>query len=195
MSGRTAEGGAARSAAELARAFDRSFAEPAHATAEDIERLLAIRVGGEGYAVRLRDVSGLVVDRKIVPLPSPTPALMGIVGLRSGLAPAYSLSVLLGYGTDAEPPRWLLLVGLGPLFGLACEAFEGHRQVPRADVSSSQRDRAELESSVSVPESVRVDDGRRGLISIAALTEIIRANAASVGNVGNVESNDRTKEK
>jgi chemotaxis signal transduction protein len=168
----------------LARDFDRGFAEPARTATEDVERLLAIRVGGEGYAVRLGDVTGLVVDRKLVPLPSRTPGLLGIVGLRSGLAPVYSLAALLGYGAVAEPPRWIVLVGTGPLYGLSFGEFDGHRQVTRAEISSRQAERSG--ANLSVPESVRVDGARRGLVSVAALTDIIRASVAN---------NDRTKER
>jgi chemotaxis signal transduction protein len=168
----------------LARDFDRGFAEPARTATEDVERLLAIRVGGDAHAVRLRDVSGLVVDRTLVPLPSRTPGLLGIVGLRSGLAPVYSLAALLGYGPVAEPSRWILLVGAGPLYGLSFEAFDGHRQIPRAEISSGQADHSG--ASLSVPESVRIDGVRHGLVSVAALTDIIRASVAN---------NDRTKER
>jgi chemotaxis signal transduction protein len=177
-----------RSAAELAREFDRSFADPARAAAEGIEELLAIRVGGDPYAVRLRDVTGLLADRKIVPLPTPEPALLGLVGLRNGIAPVYSLAALLGYGAGGEPPRWLLLVGPGPLFGLAFQEFDGHRQVARADVSSNQD--AGAGADANVPELVRVDDARRGLIGIAALTEVIRTRVAS-----HQRNQDRTKER
>ena len=138
-----------RSAAELARQFDRSFADPARAADEEIEELLAIRVGGDAYAVRLRDVTGLMVDRKIVPLPTPEPALLGIVGLRNGIAPVYSLAALLGYGPTAEAPRWLLLVDPGPQFGLAFPEFDGHRRVARADVSSNREAGAAAASSAS----------------------------------------------
>ena len=162
---------AAGNAAALALDFDRTFAAPRRARFADLEGLLALRVGGDAFAVRFRDVTGLRVDRKIVALPSSTSALLGIVGLRNGLAPVYSLGALLGYGASREAPRWLLLVGAGPLFALAFEDFDGHRQIARTDVSSAQDET----SGAHVPESVRIDDVRRGLISIAALTETIEA--------------------
>jgi chemotaxis signal transduction protein len=178
--------GAARNATELAREFDRSFVEAARVRGDDDERLLAIGVGGDAYAVRLRDVSGLAVDRKIVPLPGPTPGLLGIVGLRSGLAPVYSLAALLGYGSLGETPRWLLLVGPGPLFGLAFQEFVGHRQVSPAALSSAEGVRVGAGAHLAVPESVRIDDLWRGLISITALTDLI---GSAVAN------QDRTKER
>jgi chemotaxis signal transduction protein len=180
----------ARSAAELARQFDRSFADPARAVDEEVEELLAIRVGGDAYAVRLRDVTGLVADRKIVPLPTPEPALLGIVGLRNGIAPVYSLAGLLGYSPTAETARWLLLVGPGPQFGLAFPEFEGHRRVARADISSNREAGAVAGGNAHVPELVRVDDIRRGLIGIAGLTEDIRARVAN-----HDRTRDRIKER
>ncbi len=192
MSGRPRTA-ATRSASELAREFDRSFADPAGATDEEVEELLAIRVGGDAYAVRLRDVTGLVADRKIVPLPTPEPALMGIVGLRNGLAPVYSLAALLGYGPAAEAPRWLLLVGPGPQFGLAFPEFDGHRRVARAEISSNQDGGAVAGGNAQVPELVRIDDTRRGLIGIAALTEMIRARVANHDRT-RAQANERTKE-
>jgi chemotaxis signal transduction protein len=168
------DNGATGSAAELARDFDGSFAAPARLTPDDSERLLAIRVGGHAYAVRVRDISGLTVDRKIVHLPSRTPAFLGMVGLRHAIAPVYGLGALLGYDALVDRPRWLLLVGAGPLFGLAFDQFDGHRQVAHAAVSSRQGESL----GALVPESVRLGDAQRGLISIAALTETIRARVA-----------------
>jgi|HubBroStandDraft_2_1064218.scaffolds.fasta_scaffold53983_2 chemotaxis signal transduction protein len=188
---------ATRSASELAHEFDRSFADPARATDEEVEELLAIRVAGDAYAVRLRDVTGLVADRKIVPLPTPEPALLGIVGLRNGLAPVYNLAALLGYGPAAEAPRWLLLVGPGPQFGLAFPEFDGHRRVARAEVSSNRDGGAGAGGNAQVPELVRIDDTRRGLIDIAALIEMIRARVANHDRAQdhtNEQTNERTKE-
>jgi chemotaxis signal transduction protein len=162
-------------ATELARAFDGSFAAVARVAASDDERLLAIRVGGHAYAVRLRDVTGLLADRKIVHLPTRMPAFLGMVGLRNEIAPVYSLGALLGYDALVDRPRWLLLVGAGPLFGLAFDEFDGHRQVARAAVSSRQGGDGLV---ALVPESVRLGDVQCGLISVAALTETIRARIA-----------------
>jgi chemotaxis signal transduction protein len=171
-----------RSASDLAREFDRTFEDPARVVVDDTEGLLAIRVAGDPYAVRLRDVSGLVVDRKIVALPTRLPALLGVVGLRGGVAPVYGLRALLGYEAIREAPRWLLLIGAGPLFGLAFEDFDGHRRTTRADISSRQNDTP----GSLVPESVRVDDdGRRGLINLATVTDTIQSRVAA---------NDRNKE-
>lgn len=182
-----AQAAISRDAAELAREFDRGFAAPFRSVTDAVEELLAIRVGGDPYAVRLRDVTGLMAGCKIVPLPTPEPAMLGLVGLRNGVAPVYSLAALLGYGPSAEPPRWLLLVGAGPLFGLAFQEFEGHRQVSPADISSNREGGAG--ANVNAPELVRVDDVRRGLIGVATLAEVIRAKVASHHRT------DRTKER
>jgi purine-binding chemotaxis protein CheW len=175
--------GGARNAAELARAFDRSFADPVRSAPQEVERLLAIRVGGDPYAVRLRDISGLVVDRKIVPLPRSTSAAavgpLGLVGLRGGLAVVYSLGALLGHGAIGAPPRWLLLVGAGPLFGLAFDDFDGHREIASADISSRQDETP----GAPVPDLVRIGDAQRGLISIATLTETITAQISNKGRI------------
>jgi chemotaxis signal transduction protein len=178
VSGETgAQRGAGNLARDFAHDFDRSFAAPARSGAVEVETLLTLRLRGDPYAVRLRDVTGLLIDRKIVSLPSRTPALLGIVGLRSGVTPVYSLSALLGYGAGGPPARWLLLVGPGPLLGLAFEEFDGHRQAARTEVSSVQDPRA----GNHLPESVCIDDISRGLISVAALIETIKSRSADRG--------------
>ena len=173
--------GGGRNATDLARAFDRSFADPVRIAPQEVERLLAIRVGGDPYAVRLRDISGLVVDRKIVPLPRRTPAgarsPLGLVGLRGNLAPVYSLGALLGRGAIGAPTRWLLLVGAGPLFGLAFDDFDGHREIVSTDISCRQDEAP----GAPVPDLVRTGGAQRGLISVASLTETITAQISNRG--------------
>jgi chemotaxis signal transduction protein len=154
-------------AADLARAFDSSFANPARSVRDEVDDFLMIRTGGDAYAVRVRDIAGLIADRKIVPLPTAEPAFLGIAGLRGGVVPVYSLAVLLGRALTAETPRWLLLVGTGAPLGLAFDQFDGHVRVPHADVSSG--------SEAATQESVRIGDAWRGIIRIEALAETIRA--------------------
>lgn len=153
-------------AAELARAFDRSFTEPVRPVSDDFDDFLAIRAGGAVYAIRVRDVAGLTVDRKIVPLPTSEPALLGIAGLRGGVVPVYSLATLLGGAPIAEAPRWLLLVGAGAPLGFAFDQFDGYVRVPHAEVSSG--------GEAAMHESVRIADVWRGIADIAALAETIK---------------------
>jgi CheW-like domain len=111
---------------DLRRAFDRSFALAPNARADGtiVENLLAVRIGPHPYALRLSEVSGLFVDKKITWLPGPVSELLGIAGLRGTVLPVYDLGMLLGC-PRAAAPRWLLLTGATPV-GLAFEGFDGY---------------------------------------------------------------------
>jgi purine-binding chemotaxis protein CheW len=162
------DAGKSSRAADLARAFDSSFANPVRTVGDDCDDFLAIRTGGDSYAVRLRDVVGLTADRKIVPLPTSQPALLGIAGLRGGVVPVYSLATLLGSSAPSgEAPRWMLLVGAGALLGFAFDQFDGQVRVPRSDVSSG--------GETTTYESARIGDAWRGIADVVALAETIRA--------------------
>ncbi len=126
-----------RDAAELARDFDRSFEEPARAT-EAVEAFLALTAGGLPYAIRLSQVRGLLDGRRIVAVPSPAPALLGIVSARAEILPVYDLARLLGgeAGSVQAACPWLLLVDAPAPAALAFSRFEGHARVPAAPVGS-----------------------------------------------------------
>ena len=159
----------------LRREFDRSFAAPAGVGAEDTLDLLALRVGGDPYAVRLADVTGLLVDRRLVPVPTNVPEFVGLIGLRGGVVPVWSLGALLGYGADRETPRWMMLIGergSGQVLALAFERFDGHLRVPRARLSErAPTDRAgPVDVAIQLQHSVRADDIWRGVLEVGALT-------------------------
>jgi len=54
---------------ELRRAFDASFARAPTTGETPHDDLLAIRIGSHPYAVRLADVSEVLVDREVTRLP------------------------------------------------------------------------------------------------------------------------------
>ena len=87
----------ATAAARMRAEFDRGFALSPPVAGDAQEGYLAIRVGGDPCALRLADLLGVYVDRKVVPLPSSVPTLLGIASFRGALIPVHDLRLLLGY--------------------------------------------------------------------------------------------------
>jgi purine-binding chemotaxis protein CheW len=162
----------ASSAAELRNAFDRARASPlsTHAV-EQVEGLLSIRVSGDPYAIRVSEISGLANDRKVVAFPSSIPELLGVAGIRGGLVSVYSLAALLGYGPEADNPRWLILCQAEEPVGLAFSAFEGYIHVPATEVyATSQRGAARGH----VKHVLRTADLVCSVVSIPDILELIK---------------------
>jgi len=145
--------------ARLRGDFDRSFAAPPPAAATALTDLLAIRVGGDPYAVRLADVSALVVDRQATPLPAAAPELLGVAGLRGLVVPVYDLATLLGY-PGAPAPRWLVLAAGTPPVALAFDGVDGHLRVPPEAIAAPQ---------ASTGEVVRTADGVRIVVDLPSV--------------------------
>ncbi len=139
--------------------------------AERIENLLAIRVCGDAYAIRISEISGLANDRKIVPLPSAISELIGVAGIRGALIPVYSLAALLGYGAEGAPGRWLALCGAGEPVGLVFSQFEGYVMVPLSKVYTAE---GKDEAQTHVTHVVHTADVVRAVISIPLIREVIR---------------------
>jgi chemotaxis signal transduction protein len=159
-----------RSALELRRQFDLSFAEAPRPTGARGDDLIAVRVGGDPYALRLAEIAGLQVDRRVVSVPAVPGAasgFRGVVAVRGNLAPVYQLRALLGYGPGA-PSRWLALVGSPRPIALELELFDAYLRVARDEITpSSSGDRP------FVREALRRDGQLRPLIHVASLVEAI----------------------
>lgn len=153
-------------AAELRAAFDRSFAD-AHASEPPPQQdLLAIKVADHDYAVSLSELLSIHADRKLVPVPSASPALLGLVGVRGSVVPVYDLRQLLGYPKGAAP-RWLVLVRAPAPFALAFEHFEAHVRLPRSELLlATQGDGAPGRYTRG---SVTTESGPRSLLDLPAL--------------------------
>lgn len=159
----------------LRQEFDRSFAEPPVSGIVSVEDFLAIGIGGDPYAVRLAEIRGLYADRRIVPLPTPVPELLGMASFRGQIAPVYNLAALLGYSHLRERtlPRWLVLVRWRVPVALAFDAFETHLRVaPEAIVESS----AVVDTGRVRPHTrgaVQDDAVRRPIVPLPAVLEDI----------------------
>lgn len=151
-------------AAELRFAFDRGFAAPLRAGLAERHGFLAIRVGTRAFAIRLSEVAGLFVDRKITRVPGTDAALLGIAGFRGALIPVYGLAALLGE-SGASGPRWLVTAVAAPVaFGF--DGFEGHVAVA-ADAIVPQQASASMRDYA--PAFIQAESTVRPVICFAAI--------------------------
>lgn len=115
---------------ELRQSFDGSFARPLAAAAAAPQKLLSIRTGGHKIMLRLDEVAGIHACPRLVPLPAPRPALLGVAGVRGRVLVVYSLAALLGEDAAlAEAPRWLLVPRVCEKLALGVHAIEAFMQV------------------------------------------------------------------
>ncbi len=158
----------------LRQEFDLSFAQAARTQTDQLESLLALRIEGNPYAIRVAEISGLHVDRRIMPLPSPVPELLGVTGFRGQIAPVYDLAALLGYGRAAQA-RWLILLRspTGALLCLAFECFEMHFSVAPEHIASQPGDA----TRPHLVAAVRSDEVLRPIIQLTSLLQDIQRSA------------------
>jgi chemotaxis signal transduction protein len=164
----------AQRTAELRSAFDCAFASPVHPDTTVKQDLLAIRVGPEPCAIRLSEIVGLFVDRRITRVPTDETALVGIAGFRGAILPVYSLSTLLGH-PQTQAPRWLVVSANTPI-ALAFDLFEGHLRVAADAVLPRQSD---ADMARHAREFFRSADVVRPVLHLASIIEGLRASAAS----------------
>jgi chemotaxis signal transduction protein len=166
--------GVAQRAAELRSAFDRAFAAPLRADTKAKQDLLAVRIGPEPCAVRLREVASLLVDRRITRLPTSDAALIGVAGFRGAIVPVYSLLALFGH-PSAPAPRWLVIAANAPV-ALAFDLFEGHLRVP-ADAILPQQSHAHMRGYA--PEFFRAADVVRPILCLTSIIGALSPTAPS----------------
>jgi len=155
--------------AEMRRLFDQSFAAEGQVEAAAKEQMIAIKAGGEDFAVRLRDVSGLAVSKgKILPVPSRVAELLGITGIRGMVVPVFSLAALLASPPAATPPRWLMFCGgkQAPI-ALAFDDVEGHFAAASTDIYQGDTERG------YVTETARDGVRLRSVLAVARIVDYI----------------------
>lgn len=171
-------GSMANRAADFRNAFDKAFALPRSAGNEATgEDFLTIRIGGEGYAIRLSEIAGLVKGRRIVACPSLVPEFQGIAGVRGTFVSVYSLPALLGYSIGMEHAPWLLLCsaknseGAGETIGFAFPEFSGFVRTVAAQIHSSPDRDAPSGQSVRTAQFLRIGGEVRAIVAIRRLLE------------------------
>jgi purine-binding chemotaxis protein CheW len=158
-------------AADLRRDFDSAFAAPMASRVVDVVDLLALRLGGQAVAVRLADITGVLARPRIVRLPSTTPHLLGLAGIRGRVVPVFHLAALLGHHDDSDELRWLLLCGVDEPVALAFASFEGHLRVARTELSHAPH------VDVTAPDAellVHTSSGLRTVLALRAVVHTLR---------------------
>ena len=154
--------------AALRSAFDQTFVAPPRSRPER-DPVIQIRLGGEVFAVRAAHIAGLVRSRKIVPLPSRIPELLGVSALRGSLIPVYDLAALLGIPPAVSGPSWLMLAPGETPIGLAFDGFEGRQEPEWLSGEPGERQH--------VHQLVRIGSAVRAVLDIPGITEAIRQRA------------------
>ena len=158
----------------LKAAFDRTFACPPPETPARRVRFLAIRVGKDPFALRIDDLTSLVLNRKIVPVLGGPLGFRGLAGERSQLVAVYSLASLLGQAGSPGPERWLARCRSQPSVGQSFDLFEGHLEVESQALHPGPREKACQEH---VREVLKEESRVRGVVSIASILEAIERSA------------------
>ena len=158
-------------AAELRQAFDLSFALPPPQASQEVEDLLTIRVAGDPYAIRLRDIAGIVAGRRVVPVPAVTLDLLGLAGIRGDVVSVFGLASILGYGQAPGSPRWMILCGVEEPIALAFSDFEGYVRLPKSSLHADENLRTTRQY---VNQVASTEAGARAVISIPLVVATIR---------------------
>jgi chemotaxis signal transduction protein len=170
----------ARKLAELRGGFDRTFAVARSSLVVDrTEDLLFVRVARDPYAIKVRQISGIVPDRKTIAIPSRVSELLGVTAIRGGFVSVYSLAALLGYGPAGHPVRLLVLCGSKEPVALAVSDFEGYFRVSSRQIHAAEQSDA---TRGCVKQVVRTADAVRAVVDIPDLMQLIGAASARSNN-------------
>ncbi|TMH05963.1 MAG: chemotaxis protein CheW [Betaproteobacteria bacterium] len=131
--------------------------------------MLAIRLRGDPYALRLAGIAGLFADKPLTRLPGSAREFLGLAGFRGTVVPVYDLRALLGHGRT-EAPRWLV-VAAGAIVALAFDGFDGYLKLPPERIAPS----AAGDACFHVHELARPADGAlRPLVNLGSVLMAIR---------------------
>ena len=153
--------------------FDQSFRSAAGLPVADLLSLVAIRLGGEPLVLRTDQISGIARRRRVVPVPSRLPQLLGITSLRGALLPVFSLAALLELPRRDEAGSWLAFAHREAPLAFAFDDFEGQIEVqPGCLYEAGGAVRRHLRQLAQIGSAVR------GVVDMASIVEAIRSAAA-----------------
>ena len=168
----------------LRHEFDHAFSVPPPAANALHLDLLALRVHGERYAIRLPDVRAIARVRKLVRVPTRTPDLLGLATLRTAIVPVFSLASLLGRGPESQEPHWMITCGTHDLIAFGFSEFDGHLRVAAQEVSAAEATGYDHTTQPCVDGLARTEAGLAALVDVSALIATITARRHTVDSQG-----------
>ena len=165
-------------AAALRKEFDRSFAQPPPGAAADHADLLAIRIGGDSYALLLENIQGIVARQKIVPVPSAAPHLLGLLGIRGGIVPVFGLPSIMGYESENGALPWIVLCGTEDPIALAFAEFEGYLRLAKSALHTAAASGRARQFAKAIAST---NDGARIVIDLPSIVAIIKDRSGRQG--------------
>ena len=151
----------------LRQEFDATFARPFRSTDVDADDLLAVVVGQRPYALRVSELGGIAVGRRVTHVPSADTSLLGLVGVRGKVIPLYDLARIVGETPCVEAPRWLALSAEQDPIALGFSDLVAHLRVPRAAL--------ERAGQGHVAWVLREDFGLRPVVDVPSVARAVRA--------------------
>jgi chemotaxis signal transduction protein len=164
------------SAGEMRRRFDAAFGAAPLDREEEAESFLALRIGPDGYALRVRETAGFAAARKIVPFPSPMAEMLGLAAVRGTVVPVFSMAALIGYGQGEGPPRWFVLSASADPVALAFSEFDGYVEAPRSELSAVEEADEKGPVRPHVRQVLRARGEVRGVIDVPSVARAIQTN-------------------
>jgi len=164
---------------DLRESFDQSFAIAPVVEGDGLEDILAVRIAGDPYGLRMREIRGLVATRRVVPVPSRRPELLGVAGHRGAVVTVYSLAALLGYPVDVAPTPWLALVGESEPLGFGFAAFDGFFRARGSDLRAAEE---HGRATLHVRSVVVMGNQLRRVVDVPSVLRTLEARGEDVGS-------------
>ncbi len=160
----------------LRREFDETFASPPSESGPKRERLLAIRVSGDPYAVRVSEVAAVAKCERLVRFPGRQPEFIGVAAARGSIFPVYSLAAIAANGRKERGAAWILLSDPTDPLGLAFDGLEGSFDVPASELAAPSES-----SNPYVTGMVQWGSTSRPVIRLSSVVHRLKAGAARGG--------------
>ncbi len=122
--------------------------------------------------MRLRELSGIAPVRRLVPVPSRLPELLGLAGMGGAAVPVYDLAALLEGRAESDRARWLALCGSGAdAIAFAFGTLDGYLRVAADGLFPPGPEGAARRHVAAISQA---GDSLRSVLEVASLVALIR---------------------